>query len=148
MQKGDVFITNGTSSYGLTGQAGIAISSSKILNIAGKKYSPAKIDKNSWDRNYTKKGWTKVYRHKNNKIANKASDWANDTYTDSKAKYKITRDLSTTEETYCSKIVFQAYYYAKNDELPSVRKIVLPYKLSQDIKGLELNIHYRMAKKN
>lgn len=142
MQQGDVFITNGTSSYGLTGHAGIAISSSKILHIAGKDEVPDTLYKWKWDRNYTKKGWTKVYRHKDNEIANKAGDWANDTYTDSKAKYKINRNLESTNETYCSKIVFQAYYYAKHNDLPKYKKLISPYALSREIDGLRLKIKY------
>lgn len=93
MQKGDIFIINGTSAFGFTGHAGIAISSSKILHIEEKGYKPNDIPKNIWDNKYTSKEWTKIYRHKDSTIANKATNWANDTYNGSSAKYKITKDL-------------------------------------------------------
>ena len=56
MKVGDVFITNGTSSSGITGHAGIAISSTEILHIAGIGKTPTVISLADWNREYTKDG--------------------------------------------------------------------------------------------
>lgn len=65
MKAGDIFVTNATSSFGLTGHAGIAISSSRILHIAGPGEHPTTLSLYSWNNDYTDNGWTKVYRHTN-----------------------------------------------------------------------------------
>lgn len=115
MEKGDVFITSGTSSAGITGHAAIAISSTSILHIAGPGNNPATISLSKWNSTYTTEGWTKIYRHSDSDIADQAGQWASDTYKGSSAKYVISMDLSTTDETYCSKLVWQAYYYGPDE---------------------------------
>lgn len=49
LTKGDVFITNGTSSAGILGHAGIAISSDEILHIAGPEQHPDTITLSGWN---------------------------------------------------------------------------------------------------
>lgn len=138
MKTGDVFITNGTSSSGLTGHSGIAISTSQILHIAGPGKTPKTISLSAWNSEYSKKGWTRVYRHSNSKIATAAGNWASKKYKGSSAKYKITTDLTSTKETYCSKIVWQAYYYGPSS--PSISGtttgIKTPYGLPNTIKNI------------
>ena len=85
-------------------------------------------------------GWNKVYRHSDSSIAEDAAQWAEDTYKDSDAEYVITMDLESTDETYCSKLVWQAYYYghtpsAANGPTWGVR---LPYSLPDSIHNLDL----------
>lgn len=139
MEAGDVFITSSTVSSGLLGHAGISISSSSILHIAGPGEHPDTISKNSWLNKYDE-GWNKVYRHSDSSIAEDAAQWAEDTYKDSDAEYVITMDLESTDETYCSKLVWQAYYYghtpsAANGPTWGVR---LPYSLPDTIHNLDL----------
>lgn len=138
MKTGDVFITNGTSSSGLTGHSGIAISTSQILHIAGPGKTPKTISLSAWNSGYSKKGWTRVYRHSNSKTATAAGNWASKKYKGSSAKYKITSDLTSTKETYCSKIVWQAYYYGPSS--PSISGtttgIKIPYGLPNTIKNI------------
>ena len=138
-EAGDVFITSSTVSSGLLGHAGISISSSSILHIAGPGEHPDTISKNSWLNKYDE-GWNKVYRHSDSSIAEDAAQWAEDTYKDSDAEYVITMDLESTDETYCSKLVWQAYYYghtpsAANGPTWGVR---LPYSLPDTIHNLDL----------
>lgn len=112
--RGDVFITNGTSSAGILGHAGIAISGNSVLHVAGPDCHPENITFSDWHNAYTNKDsrtWTKVYRHIDEAVADVAADWAENTYESSYAEYKITAELWTTDVTYCSKIVWQAYHY-------------------------------------
>lgn len=147
MMSGDVFITNGTSSAGFLGHAGIAISTSQILHIAGPNTSPTRISLSSWHSQYTNKAsdsWTKVYRHSSTTTAAKAGSWANTTYgVDSEASYVINFDLTSTDKTYCSKIVWQAYYYGPTTAVAtgSTIGVVTPYDLPNRINGVT-NIWY------
>lgn len=144
LTKGDVFITSGTSSAGITGHSGIAISSSYILHIAGPGHKPATISLSTWNSTYTTEGWTKVYRHSDSDIADDAGQWASDTYEGSDAKYVISMDLTTTNETYCSKLVWQAYYYGPTDHCANgpTWGVRLPYDLPTTIHDLSLEKEY------
>lgn len=144
MEKGDVVITNGTSSNGLTGHAGIAISPYFILHIAGPGLNPAVITLTKWNSIYTAEGWTKIYRHSKSNVADAAGQWAYDTYHLSDAEYKITMDLSTTHETYCSKIVWQAYYYGPDTHYANgpTLGIRAPYDLPITVFNLSLETTY------
>lgn len=140
MKKGDVLITNGTSSAGILGHAGIAISGYSILSIAGPGENPATLSLYKWNTDYTSKGWTKAYRHSSAGVASDAAEWASDAYLGSDATYSIGIDLSSTDTTYCSKIVWQAYYYGPatpcaNGPTSGVR---LPYDLPSTIHDLSL----------
>ena len=148
-KRGDVFVTNGTSSAGFLGHAGIATSSTSILHIAGPGYYPNQIALSSWNSKYTskdEKSWTKVYRHKDRSIANEAASWAEDTYDGSATLYMITSSLVSTDVTYCSKIVWQAYYFGPStcDANGPPIGIVCPFDLSERIDNLNLeHIYYK-----
>ena len=43
LKKGDILVNNGTSSLGLTGHAGITITSSQVLHTPGKNSKPLVI---------------------------------------------------------------------------------------------------------
>lgn len=140
-KNGDVIITNGTSSAGILGYAGIATSSRYVFHIAGPGYHPVYISFSSWHNNYTNKNsssWTKVYRHNSSKVANAAANWAVNTYSGSNAKYKITGNLASTDVTYCSKLVWQAYYYGPSSHQANGPTIGyrLPYDLPDTIHSL------------
>lgn len=141
LTKGDVFITNGTSSAGITGHAGIAASNSQILHIAGFGYNPTKISLSTWHTQYTNNSdssWTKIYRHSSCTVANQAANWAVNTYDGSSAVYSITQDVSTTYETYCSKLVWQAYFYGANSATYLSSGYILPYSLPDLITNISL----------
>ena len=149
LKKGDILVSNGTSSYGLTGHAGIAISSSKVLHISGAKTNPKVITSKQWqDRYGIVKGQvngtkirTNVYRVSSTKVASKAADWSTKNYKGKKYSYMITSNLSSKNPTYCSKIVYQAYSSAKAVNYPA-GGIATPYglpsyfKSDQKLKGM------------
>ena len=139
MRAGDVFITNGTSSAGLTGHAAIAVSSTKILHIAGVGSHPSTLSLSRWHQLYTSKGWTKVYRHSSSATASKAAAWASRTYEGSSAVYMINNNVSSTYETYCSKLVWQAYYFGADSAVYLAAGIILPYNLPGLINNISLN---------
>ncbi len=118
LRKGDIIISNGTSSFGLTGHSGIAISENDILHIVGIGYTPDIISRERFYSNYIKKSsdWIKIYRPNVYLYGSKAANWAERVYRYSNATYKINTDIYSTNETYCSKIVFQAYKFGANAE--------------------------------
>ena len=141
--RGDVLITNGTSSAGFLGHAGIATSNDSILHISGEKDEPPKtISFSEWYSRYTNNnngGWTKVYRHTNSSFADDAARWAEATYgNNSKAVYGITSKLWTTDVTYCSKIVWQAYHYGPSPSQTNRTPIgiVYPFDLPDEIHNI------------
>lgn len=144
MQSGDVFITNGTSSFGITGHAAIAItlddSSKTILHISGPGANPSTISLSSWNSTFSSKGWTKIYRHNNSNISSAAATWAKNTYYNSNATYEINMDLASTDKTYCSKLVWQAYYYGPSSHCANgpTWGVRLPYDLPDTIHDLML----------
>jgi len=151
LKKGDILISNGTSSAGLTGHAGIAIDSNRVLHIAGPKKTTSIVTWQTWKNTYGKtkgnpKKWTKVYRHKNSTYANKAGSWAYNNYWNSKGaksqnkkpKYSLGGGLVITNSTYCSKIVYQAYQFGNRNAKGAgflmkspFTGVVSPYKLPQ-----------------
>ena len=143
-KRGDVFVTNGTSSAGFLGHAGIATSDTTVLHISGaKNESPKTITFSDWHSKYSyknEKSWTEVYRRKDRKIAYDAATWAVSTYAYSNAKYEITPDLKSTDVTYCSKIVWQAYYFgpSSHEADETITGIVTPRELSSTIHKLNL----------
>ena len=141
LTAGDVFVTNKSSLGGLTGHAGIAISSLYIIHIKGPGHHPATIKLSDWNKEYSSGGhWTRIYRHNSAGTALKAGQWAERTYKNSSASYVINADLSSTSKTYCSKIVWQAYHYGPSSPVSTtpVSGIVLPYSLPDLIRNVRL----------
>jgi len=133
MQPGDVFVTNGKSSYGLTGHAGIAISSTHILSIpgAGKKVHVIALSK--WLQDYGDGlfDWTRVYRVGSSTAAKKAASWATQNYQGTSYAYGITSNYLTKDPTYCSKIVWQSYLFNQSlvVQPTNAANIIAPYDL-------------------
>lgn len=141
LTAGDIFVTNKSSLGGLTGHAGIAISSLYIIHIEGPGHHPATIKLSDWNEIYSIGGrWTRIYRHNSAGTALKAGQWAERTYKNSNASYVINADLSSTSKTYCSKIVWQAYHYGPSSPVSTtpVSGIVLPYSLPDLIRNVRL----------
>lgn len=118
LKKGDIIITNGTSSFGLTGHSAIAIGGDEILHIAGPGEKPSILNRKEFYRKYIDSwyDWIKIYRPYNSEYGKRAANWAEITYKNSNATYKINTNIFSTNETYCSKIVFQAYKFGVNTE--------------------------------
>lgn len=139
LKKGDILVSNGTSSLGLTGHAGIAINSSQILHIAGYGKKPQVVSVNTWQKSYgIIKGQqdgrtrTKVYRV-NNSSAGKAGTWASNNYKGKNYKYGFTGSKTSKNPTYCSKIVWQAYN--AQGKAKSFTGVIGPYQLPDKITG-------------
>lgn len=125
MKAGDIFLTNATVSSGIVGHAGIAINDTYILHIPGPNKTTQLLTLSDWKSKYAgSNGTTWVHRVNSSDLASKAATWALKNYYNSsgstgsqniKPSYKITTALSSTDPTYCSKIVYQAYYNADKD---------------------------------
>lgn len=158
--KGDILITNGTSSNGFTGHVGIAVSSQRVLHTANKNSVPEVISLKKWIKKYgleaPDEGFiptnTEVYRIKNidkfpfSSYPAAAADWARNTFENSGYAYEINFDLFSLDPTYCSKIVWQAYYHAGGQwgsrfiETP-ITNIPTPYGMPTYFKnGMELEL--------
>ena len=101
IKRGDIFITDGTSFYGLTGHAAIANGDSYILDAPGYAVNTSRGVLNT-TRQRTVQQWLDEYTGKG------------------------------TDPTYCSKIVYQAYYYGSGNlpfMVPTSTTIIGPYGL-------------------
>lgn len=131
VKAGDIVVTKTTNCKpnckGITGHAGIVIDSTYIAHISGPGAHPSKISISSWFKKYTS---TKVVRT-NSKYKgkpSKAASWAAKYLKDyPKAKYSITPNLSSKDPTYCSKLVYQAYYYGTGYPILASSGIIHPY---------------------
>ncbi|MCM3024621.1 hypothetical protein [Heyndrickxia ginsengihumi] len=129
MKKGDVLVSSRTSSSGLTGHAAIAITSSKILHIAGSGHKPATHSFSWFKEHYGGGGKMKMYRISSATAATKAADWVKSHYEGSDSTYRINNNLDSTNTTYCSKIVYQGYYFGAHAVAYLGTALVLPYAL-------------------
>ncbi|MCR8996519.1 YiiX/YebB-like N1pC/P60 family cysteine hydrolase [Brevibacillus halotolerans] len=113
IKPGDILITNNTSSKGLTGHAAIVIDTENVVEILGPGFHPQKNPiKRFFGKNVSKKYGTKVVRYNRTKIRNQAADWAEwyvKKYDD--VEYAISDLYNYKYKTYCSKIVWNAYYF-------------------------------------
>lgn len=109
---GDILITNSTSSNGFTGHAGIVLpGGNNVLHIQGSGYKPTVISISKWLDLYPS---TRVVRSSSMTKASNAANWAKSYYVDGSGKnttYRITFIPKDKTYTYCSEIVWQAYYY-------------------------------------
>lgn len=115
-QAGDILITNGTSLGGLTGHAGIflgTLGNGGILSIQGPGYKPEVIGIFEWMRRYSGTNrWTKLYRPTSQYRPTDAARWAKNNYEFKNYSYGINMKIFEKDPTYCSKIVWQAYWYS------------------------------------
>lgn len=136
IRKGDILIV----SSGGTGHAAIATSDNYILEMTGGgnivnwtvkaiKNNNHQFSKDNWifgrkseqgikpDKHIAY--WIQLWRVPNKSIANKAASYADKIFWNSNHKYeknkkidyRVTTYTSTKNPNYCSKLVFQAYYY-------------------------------------
>lgn len=116
-KAGDILISKETNCKpdckGLTGHAAIVVNSDYFVHIAGPGYNPSKERLSKWfNTRYGKK--TKVVRPTSayKGSAKKAAAWANN-YVEKypNAKYSVWSSSASFNKTYCSKLVWQAFYY-------------------------------------
>lgn len=115
-KAGDILITNGTSLGGLTGHAGIFLGdlgNGGILSIQGPGKNPEVIGIMTWMQRYSGADkWTKIYRPASKYKPETAAKWAINNYQGKKYSYKVNTKLFEKDPTYCSKIVYQSYWYS------------------------------------
>lgn len=115
-QAGDILITNGTTANGLTGHAGIFLGhlgNGAILSIRGFGHKPEMIGIFTWMERYGGKGnWTKLYRPTERYKPALAAEFAMYQYANTNYSYGITTNILGLDPTYCSKIVWQGYWYS------------------------------------
>lgn len=134
LKPGDVLVSNRTTSKGLTGHAGIVLNDGKVLHISGIGSKPSVITEVSWKRKYGRlisdpSVSTKVFRvNSSSGQAAAAAAWAKETYQGKDHSYGTGDTITSTNPTYCSKIVWQAYNYVGLVNRPSYI-IVMPYSL-------------------
>ncbi|AMD28911.1 hypothetical protein JT90_15525 [Listeria monocytogenes] len=135
IKKGDILIVKSSS----FGHAAIATSNKYILEMSGGgnpskwattgiKNNNHQLNKHKWifggkEQDYIKKPtinyWIQLWRVPQSSIANKAASYADKTYWNSNHKYEKNKHITynlrsgtlTRNPNYCSKMVYQAYYY-------------------------------------
>jgi uncharacterized protein YycO len=134
-KPGDILITNDSVGSGAVGHAGIIMSNGNVLHFAGKKLGILNESVSKWKGRYKK---TNVYRIPNASLASSAATWAYNNYwvKNRSASYKIDTQLYAKDPSYCSKIVWQAYYYGTGStkvvNVPGT-KLAPPYRLKDTL---------------
>lgn len=141
IKPGDILITNSTSSAGIVGHCAIANGANHILDMPGygnKKDNNRQLTVSQWLSKYSN-GWIKVYRLKNSSIASKVAKYADRHYYSSTGSakknihiaYGLTRRLYKFSPSYCSKLVYDAYWFGSGSArvLNGASGYVLPFTL-------------------
>ncbi|MBH0333661.1 hypothetical protein ABH14_28690 [Brevibacillus brevis] len=129
-KPGDMLVSNATSSKGLTGHAAIVTDNLTVVHIGGVGQHPEEISLSKFFKRYDNS--VKVIRYTSSRDAKKAGEWAR-TYAEeySDADYDLAVKLSGFTRTYCSKLVWQAYYYGADVNLgnkrPTSTQLFEPY---------------------
>jgi uncharacterized protein YycO len=142
-KEGDILVTSSTSFWGFTGHAGIVARSADgdlyAVHIPRSGEPIQKYTLSKWESKYPK---TEIWRHNNSTAARQAGQKAMDfvryygTATAYIAPYDLigsdSWDLTNKNAQYCSKLVWQSYYYGPGYNLgfdPNKSKILVPYEL-------------------
>lgn len=133
LYSGDIVLTHSSSTAGngIIGHAGIAITSDDVLHI--RDHNSTNIETSSWSSWINDYGLTQtqVFRCSDVSRRANAATWAVNNYKDKTVTYQINTDLYSTSTTYCSKIVWQAYYFGAGSystDWPMLN-LVMPYDL-------------------
>ncbi|WP_094760628.1 CHAP domain-containing protein [Bacillus velezensis] len=108
-KAGDILITSKkVTGAPFLGHAAIVTDDGRVAHISGPGAKPIVRTWASWKKDYPK---IRVVRHKDANIAKKAGKYARTKIVPQKASYAIYPTLLSTGTQYCSKLVFQAYYF-------------------------------------
>ncbi len=110
-RPGDVIVTKNGAFFDLIGHVAMAIDSETIVNITGPGTHPHKVSISKFIKDSKKGGWIKLYRANDYYEGANAAIWMDKTYVDSGAEYVLTENINSLDETYCSKMIFQAYHF-------------------------------------
>lgn len=147
-KKGDILITDRTSSKGVTGHAAIYIGNGQVLHTSGWKSEPYPkvMTISKWLKRYDNR--VMVLRYKSATVAGKAADQAVKAFKGKKIKYAVSANPKNISKTYCSELVWYSYwkagvtykishYNGKNGKTTwIVPAVIMPYEYlkSKDIK--------------
>lgn len=129
-KAGDILITSKkVTGAPFVGHSAIVTDDGRVAHISGPGAKPIVRKWSSWKKDYPK---IRVVRHKNASIAKKAGKYARTKIVPQKASYAVLPTLLSTGTQYCSKLVFQAYFYGngKKNQFnfnPYVPTILPPY---------------------
>ncbi|MCU5747132.1 hypothetical protein N9R04_10730 [Staphylococcus sp. SQ8-PEA] len=149
LKKGDYFITNSVSSKGLSGHAAIYLGKGRIKEAPGYKQAIKTNNFYKWKRYTLKKRkgnpqhrFIKVYRAPK-KYRSKAGNYAKTHFKG--VPYSITANPYSKNVTYCSKLVWQSYYYGagSNSVKGTPGPVFYPYSLNKHIKSKRVKIYKR-----
>ncbi|XP_028028442.1 uncharacterized protein LOC114241716 [Bombyx mandarina] len=144
VKKGDILIT-GRGVGGLIGHAAIMTSDYWVLEMPGGDGwelgipdNNRQVPKDQWFDMHAS-DWTTVYRCTDAEAAVMAARWADRTYYnpsggEKKVKhitYQLTTDIWSTNPSYCSKLVIQAYYFGTGSksvikDLSLIGRLIVP----------------------
>lgn len=128
-QAGDILVVGGDFPTGVIGHAAILNADGYVLEMPGGANwfwgiadNNRQLPKRQWITEHIKE-WTSVYRIRNTGLARQVAQYADTHYystTGSITKnihidYRITTDIKGVNPNYCSKLVWQAYYYGTGD---------------------------------
>lgn len=138
---GDIVTTSSTSSSGLTGHSGIVVSKDYILHFPGPGVQPSRISLSSWLSKYND-GHTWIHRVPGSTVRAQATSWAVKHYWNPSGSIYDSRTISTsyfisdytfkTNPSYCSKIIWQGYYYGTGSTYVIANgrdNIIYPYRI-------------------
>ncbi|MFW3457648.1 hypothetical protein ACN9VA_03255 [Staphylococcus caprae] len=149
LKAGDYFITNATSSKGLTGHTAIYYGNGRIKEATGNGKPVRTMGFKKWKnktlkkrKGHAKHRFIKVYRAPK-KYRGKAARYARFHF--NHVPYKITPNPYSKSVTYCSKLVWQSYFYGAG--IHSVKgmhgPIFYPYSLNKHIKSKRVRTYSR-----
>lgn len=107
----------------ISGHVGIVHSNgSSVIHTAGKNSKPKVISKDTWFKNYKKNCYQTKQLHNRKKSFNLGKNYYGPGRKGANKSYKVTfennlRESLKTKTTYCSLIVWQAYYFGANQYL-------------------------------
>ncbi|XP_026326627.1 uncharacterized protein LOC113235215 isoform X2 [Hyposmocoma kahamanoa] len=132
IQRGDILLTNGNDKKGTLGLAALVIDNHNILEMLGYQTTISRIPYEGMTNNLRVtiehffslhlKDWIYIYRCSNSTDANSAAVWAHHSYYNPKGlyvqteniSYEINSDFMSTNPSYNSKLVLQAYYFGSD----------------------------------
>lgn len=128
-QPGDILICKHGAMANTLGHSAMVIDKDHVINITGPGDTPHDV-KISKFVNDSSDQWIKLYRPNNYNEGANAAQWLDDTYNDSRVPYSLFVDIRSTNKTYCTHMIFQAYYFAnKCSQNISAMGIIPPFSL-------------------
>lgn len=142
---GDMIITNATPFWGVAGHTAIVLNNNEVMHIPNPLSNVSIIPTKKFI-NLHRNGTIRVFRLNNLDKAKNAARWVLANYKKSNAKYKLTMNLSTIDETYCSKLIWQAYYYGVGSDIvsPAMRNMMYGLRLPYSLPAMFSRGEYKM----